>query len=91
MYAWGGKVRDNTVDGYPREVWVTSDCVRWTRMSISNVAPWTNTPIAGVAVAATLGRAEGDIVYISGGHFSAPVDDGSPAVGADPNTFASTS
>ena len=88
LYAWGGKSRD-AADGYSREVWVTRDCVRWTRLSIGNVSPWTATPIAGVAVAASRGRAQGDVVYISGGHYQSPIDSGSPALVADGNTFVS--
>jgi hypothetical protein len=90
LYAWGGKSRD-AADGYAREVWATTDCVRWSRVDISNVSPWTNTPIAGVSVAASLGRAAGDVVYISGGHSSSPADSGSPAVTPDGNTFVSAS
>lgn len=91
LYAWGGKTRD-AADGYVREVWVTSDCSRWTRLDISNTAPWTNTPIAGVSVAASLGRTGlNDVVYISGGHYASPADSGSPAVSADPNTFVAIS
>jgi hypothetical protein len=90
LYAWGGKSRD-AADGYAREVWVSGDCVRWSRVDIGNVSPWTATPIAGVSVAASLGRAAGDIVYISGGHFQSPADSGAPAANPDGNTFVSAS
>jgi hypothetical protein len=91
LLAWGGKSRDAS-DGYAREVWATSDCVRWTRMDISNVDPWSGTPIAGVAVAASLGRSNtNDVVLISGGHNSSPVDAGSPAVAINPNTYIAIS
>jgi|688.fasta_scaffold1625079_1 hypothetical protein len=90
LYAWGGKSRDAS-DGYAREVWVTNDCKRWSRVDISNVSPWTNTPIAGVSVAASLGRAQGDVVYVAGGHSASPVDNGSPAVNPDGNTFVAIS
>jgi hypothetical protein len=91
LLAWGGKSRDAS-DGYAREVWATSDCTRWTRMDISNVDPWWSTPIAGVAVAASLGRSNtNDVVLLSGGHTSSSVDTGSPAVAINPNTYIAIS